>query len=214
MTEVIAREVRDVDPAVVAAGPPVIPNLAGRFRLRLVDPDGDDPTMLADWFARPHLVQTWDQPWSAETWAADTRTRLAGDYSRPLVVSHDGRDVAYLELYRVARDEIARLYRTDPYDTGLHIATADTSLLGRGVMSGFMGDLVEAVFADEPRCRRVVAEPAAENTRMRRALVKQGFVELGDFQIRPDRRITLCVRGRSPLDVPEPHPVSEIANPG
>lgn len=205
MNYVIKREIVDVDEAVVAAGPPTVPVMGGGFSLRPVDPDGSDPAMLADWFSRRHLVEAWDQAWAAPQWAADARYRRSGDYSRPLIISYEGAEVAYLELYRVARDEIARLYPVDPFDTGLHIATADESLLGRGVMSRFMGELAEAVFDAEPRCRRFVGEPEYSNTPVRRALTKYGFTDVGEFDIRPDRRIALYVRGRTPADVPAPY---------
>ncbi|HNP56282.1 MAG TPA: GNAT family N-acetyltransferase [Gordonia sp. (in: high G+C Gram-positive bacteria)] len=212
MTHEIKREIVDVDEAVAQAGPPIVPLMTGRFSLRTVDPDGGDPAMLAAWFARPHLVEAWDQAWSAPQWAADSRYRLGGDYSRPIIVSYDGAEVAYLELYRVARDEIARLYRVDPFDSGLHIATADETLLGRGVMSGFMGELAEAVFDADPRCHRFASEPEYSNMRMRRALERQGFTDLGEFDIRPDRRIALYIRGRTPADVPTPYAPDTVAS--
>lgn len=201
---VLRRERRDVAPEVEAAGPPTVPALTGRFRLRLVDPAGGDPAMLAEWFSRPHLAQTWEQDWPAPQWAADSAARLAGDYSRPLIVDYDGSPVAYIELYRVARDEIAQLYPVDPTDIGFHIATAETALIGRGVMSGFIGELAEAVFAADPDCRRFVGEPAASNERIRRALLGQGFVDLGEFDIWPDRRVALHIRPRAAADLPQP----------
>ncbi|MFW0783143.1 GNAT family N-acetyltransferase [Gordonia sp. CPCC 206044] len=198
----IGREITDVSAEVAAAGGPVVPDLTGRFRLRLVDPDGSDPQMLVEWFARPHLAETWEQDWSVERWRADSAHRLAGDYSRPLIVSLDGTEIGYIELYRPARDEIARLYPADPHDMGLHIATADASLIGRGVMSDWMAELAQAVFDADSRCRRVVLEPDWRNTRIRRAATRRGWVDVGEFDVRPDRRIALHVLGRTPQDVP------------
>ena len=198
----ITREITDVSAEVEAAGPPVVPNPVGRFTLRPVDPDGDDPAMLVTWFGRTHLVETWEQEWPVDRWRADSAHRLAGDYSRPLIVALDGVDVAYIELYRAARDEIARLYPVDAHDMGLHVATADPALTGRGVMSSFMADLAQAIFVAESACRRVVLEPDAGNTRMRSALTKRGWIDVGEFDVRPDRRIALHILGRSADDVP------------
>ncbi|EGD54954.1 GNAT family N-acetyltransferase [Gordonia neofelifaecis] len=192
----IAREITEVSGAVDAAGPPPVPGVVGDFGLRVVDPDGTDPALLEEWFARPHLVDTWDQDWSAQRWRDDSAYRLAGDYSRPIIFSHNGVDVGYLEIYRVARDEIARLYAVDPHDLGLHIATADTRLLGRGVVSEFLRDLAGELFAADPRCPRIAVEPASTNAPMRRALTKRGWRDVGDFQVRPDRRIALHLLDR------------------
>lgn len=199
----IGREITDVGADVVAAGGPVVPVLTGRFRLRAVDPTGDDPAMLVSWFARPHLVETWEQEWSEAKWRADSTHRLAGDYSRPLIVSLDGAEIGYVELYRPARDEIARLYPVDPYDMGIHIATADPALTGRGVMSGWLAELAQALFDADSRCRRVVLEPDARNSRIRRALTRHGWTDAGEFDVRPDRRIALHILGRTPADVPQ-----------
>ncbi|WAC53769.1 GNAT family N-acetyltransferase [Gordonia sp. SL306] len=199
----IGREITDVTAEVDAAGPPVVPDTTGRFTLRPVDPDGDDPALLVSWFARPHLVETWEQEWTPERWRADSAYRLAGDYSRPLIVSLDGTEIGYIELYRPARDEIAALYPADPHDMGLHIATAEPGLIGRGVMSAWMAELADALFRADTRCRRVVLEPDARNERMRRALTKRGWTDLGEFDVRPDRRIALHVLGRTAADVPK-----------
>lgn len=187
----IGREITDVDPAVAAAGPPPLPAVPGDFGLRLVDPDSADPALLAEWFARPHLAQTWEQVWPVDRWRTDTAYKLAGDYVRPVIFSYRGRPVGYLELYRVARDEIARLYDAHPHDLGFHVATADPDLLGRGVISGFLRDLADGLFAADPDCARITLEPAAENGPIRRALTKHGWTDLGEYDIRPDRRIAL-----------------------
>ncbi|NLG47934.1 GNAT family N-acetyltransferase [Gordonia sp. (in: high G+C Gram-positive bacteria)] len=190
-TYAIAREIVDVSDAVVAAGPPPIPTLHGDFSLRAVDPSGDDPVMLQEWFARPHLAATWEQEWDAARWIDDASYRLAGDYSRPIIFSYKGIDVGYLETYRVARDEIARLYDVHPHDLGFHVATADTELLGRGLVSGLLRELADGMFVADPACRRVAAEPASNNAPIRRALTKRGWRDVGEFQVRPERRIAL-----------------------
>jgi RimJ/RimL family protein N-acetyltransferase len=148
-------------------------------------------------------VETWEQEWSEAKWRADSTHRLAGDYSRPLIVSLDGTEIGYVELYRPARDEIARLYPVDPYDMGIHIATADPALTGRGVMSGWLAELAQALFDADSRCRRVVLEPDARNSRIRRALTRHGWTDAGEFDVRPDRRIALHILGRTPADVPQ-----------
>ncbi|OAT66287.1 N6-hydroxylysine acetyltransferase [Mycobacteroides immunogenum] len=188
----ITRENTDVAAEVVEAGPPPMPSFGGtRYALRRVDPLGSDPEMLSEWFARPHLVQTWEQPWSATRWQEDSSYRLAGDYSLPCILSVDGSEVGYIELYRAARDEIARIYPAHAHDVGLHVATADTRLLGRGVVSAWMGLLPTAIYQADPACRRMMIEPSASNTPMRKALDRIGWTLLGEFDIRPGRRIAL-----------------------
>ncbi|OHU18184.1 acetyltransferase [Mycobacteroides franklinii] len=188
----IAREITDVAAEVIAAGPPPLPSFGGsRYGLRLVDPDGGDPEMLSEWFARPHLVETWEQPWSAARWHEDSSYRLAGHYSRPCILSVDGVEVGYVELYRAARDEIARIYDARPHDTGFHIATAGVEYLGRGVISGWIRLLPHAVFAADPLCRRLLGDPALGNPPIHKVFARLEWTAMGEFDIRPDRRIAL-----------------------
>ncbi|ALR12369.1 N6-hydroxylysine acetyltransferase [Mycobacteroides saopaulense] len=188
----VKREITEVADEVAAAGPPPLPLLEGtRYRLRRVDPDGSDPDMLSEWFARPHLVETWEQAWPAARWREDSAYRLAGHYSLPCILSVDGAEVGYVELYRAARDEIAGVYDAHPHDTGFHIATADTEHLGRGVISGWIRLLPFVVFAADPGCRRMMADPAAENRPINKVLARLEWTALGEFDIRPDRRIAL-----------------------
>ncbi|CAM4432249.1 GNAT family N-acetyltransferase [Nocardia ninae] len=209
---VFPRELTDISDDVREAPEPVVPSFSDPYSLRTVDPDSADPETLADWMARPHLLETWEQAWSAERRRIDSRAQLAGTYSRPCILGFDfaavdrpdlGRsDVAYIELYRAAKDEIAKLYEADALDMGFHIATADPSLVGRGVMSAWIGQLATEVWRAEPQCRRLMCDPDYRNLPMRKALQKNGWRHLGEFDIRPDRRISLHTLPREPEDMP------------
>ncbi|WP_078315752.1 GNAT family N-acetyltransferase [Mycobacterium sp. D16Q16] len=188
----IGREITDVAAEVIDAGPPPLPSFEGtRYGLRPVNPDSADPDMLSEWFARPHLLKTWEQPWSAVQWREDSSYRLAGHYSLPCILSVDGVEAGYVEMYRSARDEIARIYDVHPHDTGFHIATAATEHLGRGVISEWIRLLPFAVFEADPACRRMMGDPAADNPPILKVLARLGWTAMGEFDIRPDRRIAL-----------------------
>lgn len=195
-THVLKRELVDVPAAVRAAPAPCVPTFADPFALRLVDPDTDDPELIASWMSRPHLAETWEQPWSAAQYRIDSQARLAGTYSRPCILSYDGNEVAYVELYRAAKDECGAIYNSDPWDMGFHIATADTTLLGKGIVSEWMAVLAERIWALEPLCTRIVVDPDYRNMPMRKALTKRGYEDLGEFDVRPDRRIALFAKSR------------------
>ncbi|MBO0853715.1 MAG: acetyltransferase [Nocardia sp.] len=208
----LSRELTEIPAAVREAPAPVVPEFDGPYTLRVADPDTGDAELVTEWMHRPHLVQTWEQDWPVERRLADMRAQLSGTFSRPCVLEFDyaaagqpdvgRRDVAYLELYRAARDEISRLYHADPHDMGFHIATADPDLRGRGIISGWLGQMLEAIFAADPDCRRIMVDPDYRNTPMHRAVSKIGCGDLGEFDVRPDRRIRLFARPRSPQDLP------------
>lgn len=209
---VLARELTDLPEEVRTAPAPVIPVFSAPFSLRVAEVESTDPETVTEWMRRPHLLETWEQDWPAARRHADWTAQLAGTYSRPCLLGYDFaalgepelgvREVAYVELYRPAKDEIARLYDADPRDMGFHIATAETKLLGRGIISAWIRELAQRVLASEPQCRRLMCEPDHRNTPMRKALEKNGWTHLGDFDVRPDRRISLYTLVREPADLP------------
>ncbi|MFR9752294.1 GNAT family N-acetyltransferase [Nocardia sp. 004] len=209
---ILERELTDIPEDVRSAPAPVVPEIGEPFRMRLADPDGTDPETLATWMALPHLVETWEQPWPAERRRRHLAAQLAGTYSRPYLLSYDftaidradlgRREVAYVELYRAAKDECGKLYEADPLDLGFHIATADLNLIGHGIMSAWMRELAAALFTADPGCKRLICDPDHRNTPMRKALRKNGWIDLGEVDVRPDRRIALHVLPRTQSDLP------------
>ncbi|GGK57830.1 GNAT family N-acetyltransferase [Nocardia camponoti] len=210
-TYVLPREQTNL-PADVAATPaPALPVFAAPFRMRIADPTGTDPALLAEWMSRPHLLETWEQDFDADRRRADFEAQLAGTYSRPCILSLDFAilaqpergyvDIAYVELYRPAKDEIARLYDAEPGDIAFHIATAETAVIGKGIMSAWITTMSAAVFAANPDCRRILGDPDHQNPAICRSFDKIGWQRVGEFQVRPTRRIALYATGRTPTDI-------------
>ncbi|GAA4396409.1 GNAT family N-acetyltransferase [Tsukamurella soli] len=194
---VLPREVPDTSSDMKVVPAPNLPELRSGFSVRLVDLDSSDIDRVAEWMSRPHLLETWEQGWSVERWRDDAAARLAGDYSRPLIFGIDGVEVGYAEIYRVARDEVGKVYDVHPYDLGLHIATGEPDYVGRGRASAFIGALTDGLLAADPAAQRVVADPDVRNARMHGALRRNGFVNRGDVDVRPGRRIALFVAERA-----------------
>ncbi|MFD3704956.1 GNAT family N-acetyltransferase [Nocardia sp. NPDC058658] len=208
----LPRERTDLPAEVAAAPAPILPVFAAPFSLRVADPDSTDPELMAEWMARPHLLEAWEQDWDAERRRENFRAQLAGNYSRPCFLSMDFavlgqpelgvRDIAYLEFYRAAKDEIGAFYDSDPGDIGYHIATAETAVIGKGIITAWMSTLNAAVFAADPSCRRVMGDPDYRNKAIERSLAKIGFHRLAEIDVRPDRRIALHAFPRTPADLP------------
>lgn len=158
-----------------------------------------DPALVAEWMNRPHLLETWEEPWPAEHWRRIWRAQFATTYSVPVVVSYRGAPACYVEIYRPHRDEIAGCYRSHPHDLGFHIAVGDPSLTGHGIFSAFMDRLAEALLDADPCCEAVLIEPDHRNRRMHAAARKLGWCDCGERQQRADRRVRLFVRPRATL---------------
>ncbi|WP_019630458.1 GNAT family N-acetyltransferase [Actinomadura atramentaria] len=188
-------------PEVLAAGPPPVPELKPPFSTRLARPEGEDLDLVHRWMNLPHVAQHYDQAWPRERWAAEIAGQLAGDYARPFIVSLDGRPIAYVELYRAARDVVSLTYPARPHDVGFHLAIGETDAVGRGIGARVFGAFIDGVLAAEPACTRLVSEPDAGNEAARRTDVKLGLRFLGEVDL-PHKRAALFVYPRTEADVP------------
>lgn len=210
--QVLARE-RAVPDAVRLDHGPVLPAFPSPYSIRVADPTGSDPALLAEWMARPHLVEAWDQDWPEDKRRENLAAQLAGTFSLPCIISYDFaavdraelgvREIGYTEFYRPARDVIGGLYHADPRDMGFHIATADTSLLGKGVMSTWIKHMVAGIAAADPLCPRIMGDPDSHNKPIRRAFEKLEWTLLGEFDVRADRRIALYMYPLADKGLPE-----------
>lgn len=197
---VLSRLRTDLPATSVLPSQPPVPVLTGGFadfalRVAAPSPDSGDAALVAEWMSRQHLVETWEQPWGPERWAGDWRAKLATTYSVPLILSLRGEDIGYMEIYRPHRDEIGAVYASEPHDLGLHIAVGDPELVGQGIVGPMLGALPPALLDADPECRVVVGEPDHRNGRVHAVLRREGWIDRGERQQRPDRRVRLFLYG-------------------
>lgn len=100
-----------------------------------------------------------------------------------------------MEIYRPHRDEIGAVYASEPHDLGLHIAVGDPELVGQGIVGPMLGALPPALLDADPECRVVVGEPDHRNGRVHAVLRREGWIDRGERQQRPDRRVRLFLYG-------------------
>jgi lysine N-acyltransferase len=185
----MTREVTaDLDPAVVAAGPPPEPVLAAPWSLGLPDPD-----LISRWMNEPHVALFWEQAWPPARWAEAIECQLAGDHSRPYAVGFKGSPFAYLEVYRTPRDVVGQHYEADPYDLGIHLAIGSLSDTGRGLGRQLVRAVADGLAAADPRCRRVLADPDERHLMAQRMFSAAGFRSLGVVDL-GHKRAALQVR--------------------
>lgn len=186
----LPRELADISEAVRMVPPPPVPELLSPSAIRVADPDGTDAEVVAEWMNRPHLAATWEYDWPVARWRNHLRAQVSGAYSRPLILSINGVDRAYLEIYRAAKDSIARCYESQPHDLGLHGAIADEELVNRGLGPLILRKIVTNVLAADPACQRIMFDPDHRNTTVRRLCEFLGCDFLGEHDM-PNRRMAL-----------------------
>jgi RimJ/RimL family protein N-acetyltransferase len=161
-----------------------------------VTADGPELSQVVSWMASPHVAEFWRQAWPAAVWADEVRQQHSGPHSRPWLVSLDGVPVAYVEVYRVARDVIASCHPVAPHDLGVHIAIGDPDRVGRGLGRRLLADVADALLAADPACGRVLGDPEAGHDVARRAFAAAGFTPVREVDL-PHKRAALMARDRA-----------------
>ncbi|WP_128979251.1 GNAT family N-acetyltransferase [Streptomyces roseicoloratus] len=181
-------------------GPP-LPLLHGRWSARVARAEGTDLDLVHGWMRSPHIDAFWHQAWPRERWHEEIAGHLAGDAILPVLVDLDGRPLAYLEIYRVLRDRLAGHYPHLPHDLGVHIAIGERSRTGRGLGRTLLRLVAEGLFAADPACVRVSAEPDVGNAPSLRAFEAAGYRPCGTVAF-PDKTAALMIHPRTEGDLP------------
>lgn len=187
-TQVLKRERKDLPEEVRRVGRLPVPLLEPPYSLRAAV--GGDAEMVSEWMNRPHLAETWEYAWPQWRWRQHIDAQLEGTYSLPLIGTLRGEECAYLEIYWAAKDMISHHYDAHPYDVGLHAAIADLALVNRGFGPRLLPRIMTSVFAQEPRCERIMFDPDHRNTTVRRLCEYVGCHSLGEHDA-PNRRMAL-----------------------
>ncbi|MGH3937318.1 MAG: GNAT family N-acetyltransferase [Pseudonocardiaceae bacterium] len=177
------------------------PAVDAPWQVRPAEPHGADLDRVVRWMAQPHIEDFWQQAWSADRWAKEITTQRAGEHSLPCLVFQGGTAVAYLEIYRARQDRISALYPTEEHDLGVHVAIGEAGNTGRGLGRSLLRAIGEGLFAADPACRRVVAEPDVRNVASLRAFAAAGFRRCGELTL-PEKTAALLVRPRAEQDLP------------
>jgi RimJ/RimL family protein N-acetyltransferase len=191
---------RPLDASVEAVGPPPAPALEPPWRAVAVEPAGAELDRVVGWMAEPHVAEFWRQDWSQAEWSAEVARQLAGDHSRPWTVWHRGERLAYVEVYRAARDVVADHYPAAAHDLGVHIAIGERRRTGRGLGPAVLRAVVDGLFRADPRCRAVVGDPDAGHHVARRAFAAAGFAPVAEVVL-PHKRAAILVHRRATADM-------------
>jgi lysine N-acyltransferase len=184
-----------VSAAVAAAGPPPPLTLAPPWSAVPVRPGTSAVGLVARWMAEPHVSAFWQQDWEPDRWAAEISRQHAGHHSRPWLVALDGIPVAYVEVYRVARDVVALHHPVGPHDLGVHIAIGDPARTRRGLGPRVLRAVADGLLAADPACCHVIGDPDVTHIAARRAFAAAGFRPLADVDL-PHKRAALVAYDR------------------
>ncbi|MGH8960622.1 MAG: GNAT family N-acetyltransferase [Jatrophihabitantaceae bacterium] len=135
--------------------------------------DADLP-LVAHWLTLPHVSRWWTEPVADEV-AGYWRAVRGEEPTCALVAVVDGAPVGWCQWYRWADYPEASGYGARPGDVGIDYAIGKATMVGRGVGTAMIAQLLEHVRAALPAASLLVAVDL-ENLASRRVLAKNGFV--------------------------------------
>ncbi len=192
------------------------------WTFRALEPDAPgrpsaDVDLVHRWMHAPHVESWWHEAWPREQWAAVVHAFRAGEHalhSLPVfacaAAAPGPGPVAYLQVYRVARDRLRTFYGYDEHDLGVHIAIGRDTDIDRRHGRAILRAACEGLLAADPGCRRVVAEPDETNQLSVRAFLAAGFEYVRAIEL-PDKAASLLVFPRTPADAVLPEVVGEAS---
>jgi RimJ/RimL family protein N-acetyltransferase len=157
----------------------------------------EDLPTLADWLARPHVAQWWNETPTVAELTADYGPLIAGELPhRAYIALEEGRPIGFIQSYVAVEchHEGWWLDEDDAGVRGIDQFLADGARLGQGLGTQMVRAFVDHLFADR-RVTRIQTDPSPDNPRAVRCYEKAGFRI--DRQITtPDGPAVLMYRGR------------------
>lgn len=194
MTPILGGSARAVAGVVGPSAPPT-PALTGPWSCDAVDAGSPEAALVARWMRSPHVADWWGQAWTDDAWDAELAAQGAADHSRPFLLRFGRHPLAYVEVYRVARDVLGAVVDAGAADLGIHLAIGEAAATGRGMGRATLDAVAAGLLRVDRACSAVWGDPAADHVAARRAFTAAGFALVGEVEL-PHKRAAALRRRR------------------
>lgn len=126
----------------------------------------NDLDLFHEWHNQPRVSFFWELNQDKEALKAYIEKGLTDAHQIPLVLEMDNEPVGYFEMYWVREDRLGPYYESDAYDRGFHFLIGNKKFLGASITDSIIKSCLHFLFLDDPRTRRVMAEPRHDNQKV------------------------------------------------
>lgn len=162
------------------------------YRVAEVERDLD---IFHEWHNQPRVYEFWELNKPKEELREYLAKGLLDPHQTPFILEIDNEPVGYFEFYFTPEDRLGPYYNHDAFDRGFHFLIGSRKHLGLANTDAALKALCHFLFLDDPRTRRVMAEPRADNRKvLRYTEVFPVFQKLYEFDF-PHKRAAL-IRGK------------------
>ena len=154
-----------------------------------------DLERFSRWQNTPRVMDFWEEGGTLERHRQFLETLAADPHTLTLIGCFDDQPFAYFEAYWAKEDRIAPFYDVDDFDRGIHMLVGEQAHRGPHKVASWLSALTHYLFLADPRTRRVVAEPRADNAKMIGYMQAQGYHCEKEFNF-PHKRAALMMQSR------------------
>ncbi len=174
-----------------------VPSIGKTLQFRRAETERD-LVVFHEWHNQPRVSEFWELNQSPEELREYLLKQRNDRHQSPWIVEADGAPVAYFEFYWTPEDRLAPYYDYEPFDRGFHFLIGEKSFLGVQNTDAIIKSALHFLFIDDPRTRRVMAEPRHDNAKVLKYVeLIPAWKKLKEFDF-PHKRAALleCARER------------------
>ena len=150
-----------------------------------------DLVTFHEWHNQPRVLNFWELNKPMAELKDYLEKSLKDPHQFPMIVEFDGEMVGYYEMYWVQEDRLGPYYDSEAWDRGFHFLIGNTKYLGYANTDTIIKSGLHFLFLDDPRTRKVMAEPRHDNHKvLRYAEASKGWKRLKEFDF-PHKRAAL-----------------------
>lgn len=130
------------------------------FRVAHIEKDLD---VFHAWHNQPRVLKFWELDKPKDELREYLSKGLKDPHQFPTILELDGVPVGYFEMYWTMEDRLGPYYVADAFDRGFHFLIGNTDYLGFKNTDAILKSVCHYLFLEEPRTRKIMAEPRADN---------------------------------------------------